>query len=97
MDTRVFGGAVLIVVVCAGLAMFLQSGTATPETYAQVEIGMTYNETVRLIGRPSETLAQTVTDDGIKEVLYRWNIRKGVTIVITFYDGKVYRKRKWGL
>jgi hypothetical protein len=63
----------------------------TPEAYARVEAGMSYDDVVALFDAPGISVGRIETSENRLE-WYGWKGRDDFKVLITFDDGRVYSK-----
>ncbi len=68
----------------------------TLANYGLVQKGMTYEEVAAIFGGPGG-LAVEMELAGVRAEIYQWNAAGGGYAQISFLNGKVYQKRKFGL
>lgn len=84
------------------------SSTRTLEKYNRIQIGMSYDEVVAIVGSPTAELADSeiqgisnkhVSIPGIRTTVYMWQVDDslGANFNITFQNGKVVVKAQFGL
>ena len=80
------------------LAKYAEANSScTYEEYLSIEIGMSYEEVVRIVGSDGEQLS-SVAIGGHTSTLFSWDGAKEFSsIVVTFQDGKVVSKAQFGL
>lgn len=74
----------------------VQLSIITPDEYARIRSGMTYEQTWRVVGAPGQKIP--VPGVGALYEGYRWYGREpGTGAVIVFVDGKVFAKQHRGM
>lgn len=63
----------------------------TPDAYARVETGMTYDDVVALFDAPGISVGRIETSEDCLE-WYGWKGRDDFKVLITFDNGRVYSK-----
>lgn len=83
------GFIVMSLSACAG-----DNSTISMDEFEQIEIGMSYDEVVDIIGSEGELTSES---DEVK--IYSWEGKGslGANALITFYDDEVYDKAQSGL
>ena len=76
---------VILVVLVVGFLIFRDMRTCSPKEYEKIEVGMSYDEVVKIIGSKGE---EQVSYEGMS--VYSWHGSKGDSVVsIMFIDDKV--------
>ena len=75
-----------------------QRQTQTQEAFDRIEMGMTYEEVVGIVGEPTETTSDSEVA-GIRTTLYTWRVDDsfGANFNVMFQGGVVVNKAQFGL
>lgn len=70
--------------------------TMTAKTYSEIREGMTYDEVIAIVGKPSKEISSNQIG-GIRTVMYQWDAGFMANANGTFQNGKLVAKAQFGL
>ena len=75
-----------------------QSQTQTKAAFDSIQMGMTYEEVVGLVGEPTETSSDSEIAD-IRTTMYTWQVKDslGANFNVMIQNGQVVNKAQFGL